>query len=288
MSYTTIMDLPERLQADVQGTEYFLISDPDYSYKVSVNTINQVLLDATSNSYMELTNKVIDNVTNYVHANAIHFVAKPIQNIDKGTPVKLVSDIDDEFVYVDIAGANDVAVGICEDGMVVGELGEVMVSGILNDIDTTGFAEGDLLYAIDGALTNVQPANDKIQFVGYVLNSAVSGKILVSGTDPYPDARQVLFDNTTSDLTASTVQGAFEEVDTRVTVVEDAVTDLQEIVFQQATAPTIAQGASDGDIWMDTTTNTLKVYREYPLGTGVYRWEPLLYKWDDVVDGGSW
>lgn len=66
------------------------------------------------------------------------------------------------------------------------------------------------------------------------------------------------------------------------------ITDLQEILFQQDTTPTVEQGASEGDIWLDTTDDTLKVLREYPLGTGVFRWEPLLYKWDDTVDGGSW
>ena len=63
---------------------------------------------------------------------------------------------------------------------------------------------------------------------------------------------------------------------------------LKSLIFQQATAPTIPQGASDGDIWLDTTSNTLKVYREYPIGTGVYSWEPLLYVNNDVVDGGLW
>lgn len=282
MSYTTINDLQEKLIDEIYGSEYLLLTDQDNSYKVSVDTISEVLISLTSDIEQTLKNKIIDDVTNFVHANAIHFVATAKEDIVKGQPVKLITDPSfPETVFVGLAGANDVALGICEDGCLQGEQGEFMVSGILTDINTTQWTAGDFLYAIDGALTTVQPTADKIQFVGYVLNSAPSGKILVSGTDPYPDARQILFDNNGTDLTSTNVQDAITEVDSRMTTME-------EIVFQQATAPTAAQGASDGDIWMDTTTNTLNVYREYPIGTGVYRWEPLLYKWDDTVDGGSW
>jgi phosphopantothenoylcysteine synthetase/decarboxylase len=156
-----------------------------------------------------------------------------------------------------------------------------MVAGVLTGYNTLGFTEGDLLYAGASVLTNVQPTNEYIKFIGYVLNRAENGKILISNSDPFPDAKQIAYDNTGTELTANNVQDAISEVNTKIATME-------EIVFQQATAPTIAEGASDGDIWMDTTTNTLNVYREYPLGTNVYRWEPLLYKWDDTVDGGSW
>lgn len=281
MAYTTITDLQERQLSQIVGSEFLLLSDPSNSYKVTLNTINERLIELSAGTYQELTNKVIDDVSNYVHANAIHFAAKAVGDIDKGTPVVLVSDIDEDFVYVAPCASDDNAVGICEDGLLDGELGEIMVSGILSGYDTSAWLEGDLLYSSNGVLTNTQPSTGKIQFIGYVLNSATNGKILVSGSDPYPDARQILFDNTDTDLTSTNVQDAITEVDSRMT-------NMEEIVFQQAVAPTIAEGASDGDIWMDTTSNTLNVYREYPTGTGVYRWEPLLYKWDDVVDGGGW
>lgn len=302
MAYTTVNELPEKLVADLLGSEYILLTDPNYSYKVSLDNIETYITTVTQDSYQELKNKVIDDVSNYVHANAIHYIAKATEDIAKGTPVKLIQNVDEDYIYVAIAGANDTAIGICEDGLLSGELGEIMVSGILDGIDTTMWTEGDLLYAVGGGISNIKPTSDKIQFIGYVLNVATSGKILINGTDSKPEAREVSFANTGTTVTATNVQDAIVELDseafvvegrvtaveTRVTDVESSITDLQEIVFQQATAPTIAQGASDGDIWMDTTTNTLNVYREYPIGTGVYRWEPLLYKWDDTVDGGNW
>lgn len=62
------------------------------------------------------------------------------------------------------------------------------------------------------------------------------------------------------------------------------IVDIEQRVFQQASAPTIEEGASDGDIWMDTTENLLKVYREYL--PGVFRWETLLYNNEDTINAG--
>jgi predicted RecA/RadA family phage recombinase len=286
MAYTTITDLEERLQPQLLGSEYLLLSDPENSYKATLDTITGLILELSGSSYQELTNKVIDDVTNFVHANAIHFVAKAVQDLPKGTPVKLSANTDTNVVYVDIAGTDDDIIGVSEDGILTGELGEIMVSGILTDVNTSTWQEGDLLYSVNGALTNVKPSTGKLQVVGLVINRAAFGKVLINGY--LNDASQITFNNVGTAITANTVQDAIVQVDSRLQNTEVAINDLQEIVFQQATAPTLAEGASDGDIWMDTTTNTLNVYREYPTGTGVYRWEPLLYKWDDTVDGGSW
>lgn len=68
--------------------------------------------------------------------------------------------------------------------------------------------------------------------------------------------------------------------------INSRITELEQRTFQQDTPPDT--GVNDSDIWLDTSTNTLKVYREHPLGSGNYRWEPLIYKWYDNVDGGTW
>lgn len=281
MSYTTVNDLPERDFSQLLGTENLLLTDPDNSYRVTIETVNAKILELSSASIQTMTNKVIDDVSNFVHANAIHYVAKPMQNISKGTPVNVVPNADTTSVYVDIASSAGTTVGVCEEDMVVGSLGSIMIAGVLSDFDTTTWVENDLLYSSGGVITNVQPTSDSIQFIGYVLNSATLGKILISAADPFPDARQILFSGVASNLESTNVQDAIIEVESRIT-------DMEEVVFQQANAPTTEEGASDGDIWMDTIANTLNVYREYPVNTGVYRWEPLIYKLDDTVDGGSW
>lgn len=71
-------------------------------------------------------------------------------------------------------------------------------------------------------------------------------------------------------------------------IMSNRITELEQRSFQQSTAPTIEQGLSEGDVWADTSTDTLKVYKEYPVGSGNYIWEILLYKNNDVVDGGTW
>lgn len=67
-------------------------------------------------------------------------------------------------------------------------------------------------------------------------------------------------------------------------ILNTKVTDIEQRVFQQAVAPTVAEGASDGDIWMDTTENVLKVYREYL--PDIFRWETLLYNNEDTLNAG--
>lgn len=64
------------------------------------------------------------------------------------------------------------------------------------------------------------------------------------------------------------------------------ITELQQRTFQQAETPVV--GVSEGDTWYDMSTDTLKVYREYPVGSGSYNWEIVLYSDNDIVDGGTW
>ena len=66
--------------------------------------------------------------------------------------------------------------------------------------------------------------------------------------------------------------------------IESRLTEIEQSFFQQATTPTI--GVSEGDIWYDKTTDELKVYREYPVGSTNYRWETILYKQNETLDGG--
>lgn len=68
--------------------------------------------------------------------------------------------------------------------------------------------------------------------------------------------------------------------------INEKITELQQRTFQQSDTPTT--GVSEGDTWYDMSTDTLKVYREYPVGSGSYNWEIVLYSDNDIVDGGTW
>lgn len=72
------------------------------------------------------------------------------------------------------------------------------------------------------------------------------------------------------------------------TTLSDRITELEQTIFKQTTAPTPAQGANEGDIWYDMSNETFNVYREYPVGSNVFIWEPLIYHNADTINGGSW
>ena len=81
-------------------------------------------------------------------------------------------------------------------------------------------------------------------------------------------------------ITNETIQSlGIDELETRLT-------EMEQRLFQQATTPTT--GVTAGDVWYDSTNDLFKVYREYPSGSGSYRWEPLIYRNEDTIDGGYW
>jgi len=82
------------------------------------------------------------------------------------------------------------------------------------------------------------------------------------------------------------LENALSNITSDISGIDVRVTELEHRTFQQSTTP--VTGVNAGDIWLDTSDDILKVYREYPYGSGVFRWEPLIYKWDDTVDGGLW
>lgn len=72
------------------------------------------------------------------------------------------------------------------------------------------------------------------------------------------------------------------------TTLSDRITELEHTIFKQSTAPTTAQGANEGDIWYNIANDTFNVYREYPSGSNVFIWEPVIYHNADTINGGNW
>ena len=261
MSYTTINDLPEQLINELLGSEYLLITNPDTTYKVSLDTLTGKLIELSAGSYAELTNKVIDSVTNFVHANAIHFAATAVGDIEKGKPVKLVESSHVDVVLVTAATSNDdTVIGICEDGLVDGQLGEIMVMGILKSIDVSAFTEGDMLYYQNGTLTNAPNTQVKSQAIGYVLDANVAGRILVTNTAGNVIARNVNFDNTGTNITATDVQSAIAEIGIRKVVTTSKIL----IVNNEITLPSKAIGGIMNNIAkVYKTQGASNVFTEY-------------------------
>lgn len=219
MSYTTINDLSEKRISDIIGTEYLLVTDPESSFKVSINTLNDRLIELSAGTYADLTNKVIDSVTNFVHANAIHFAATAVGDIAKGQPVKLVQSQTVDAVYVTLATQNDDnIIGICEDGLIDGQLGEIMVIGILKGIDVSSYTEGDMIYYQNGSLTKSPDTHVKSQVIGYVLDANVAGRILITNTSSNVIAKNINYNNANGTLVSTDVQTALDELSNRAVI----------------------------------------------------------------------
>jgi len=72
------------------------------------------------------------------------------------------------------------------------------------------------------------------------------------------------------------------------TNLQDAIQQLADQNFRQATAPTGAT-VSEGDTWYDTDDDEFKVYRE--ISTGNFAWAPIMIGTppgdSDIVDAGA-
>lgn len=81
-------------------------------------------------------------------------------------------------------------IGVATQNIGPNSIGFVTTNGIVNEINTSAFAEGDVLWlGVDGALTNVKPGTDVNQIcIGVVLRShATQGSLLVSVKDDWRD-----------------------------------------------------------------------------------------------------
>lgn len=83
-------------------------------------------------------------------------------------------------------GAKMPAIGVAKQAINSGNTGYIVVQGLIKGINTSAFAEGDVLYVsptVAGKVVNTAPTGEenKIQNVGKVINSAGSGSVLVTG-----------------------------------------------------------------------------------------------------------
>ena len=108
----------------------------------------------------------------------------------KGTPVYVAGTHNSGkplLANADADGAGTYpAIGLLHEDLTDGSDGHVMLSGILSNVDTSGYFAGDALYlsTTPGALTNVRPTavTEKVQKVGLVTRAhATAGSILIIG-----------------------------------------------------------------------------------------------------------
>jgi len=159
------------------------------SYTVAEETKLSTAISAISSD--TLTNKVIDDYTNFVHADATHFKIISSETLVAGDVLQYVSyDIATGTTRVIKRNAiMNIAIGIMKEGLASETIGLAASTGKLKNLNTSIFDVGDMLYPdASGGLVNVKPEGIA-QPIAYVLESDVDDGVLlvnVSQADELP------------------------------------------------------------------------------------------------------
>jgi len=133
-------------------------------------------------------NTTIDSITNKVGADHVHFKVKATQTLVKGDVVKVTGyNVGDAaFEVAKVSSATDVAVGVVYANIANGALGAVVNTGLLENVDTSAFSAGQILYPnASGGLTATKPSSGQYQAIAFVLRSnANNGAILIEASEP--------------------------------------------------------------------------------------------------------
>jgi len=230
---TFVEQLPVYLQSSVipnggaTGQALVKLSDEDGDYTwADVNpsnnldlatydpaNISQQVVGTTATQ--TLTNKTLEDYSNHIHADVLHARAKATENILKGQAV-VITGYNAGQAAEEVALANNatgVASGIAYENITTGSFGLIITAGILKNVDTSGFDEGDILYVNgSGELTATEPTTGFSQPIAYVLRSnANNGAIQVLASYPKQDAADVRF-TPYKTITDTKVQDAIESV----------------------------------------------------------------------------
>ena len=149
-----------------------------------------------------LTNKTLEDYSNHIHADVLHARAKATEDILKGQAV-VITGYNSGEAAEEVALANNttgVASGIAYEDITTGSFGLIVTAGILENVDTSNFDEGDILYVNgNGDLTETEPTTGFSQPIAYVLRSnANTGALQILATYPKQDAEDVRYSSSTS------------------------------------------------------------------------------------------
>lgn len=142
--------------------------------------------------------------------------------IPNGTPVMLVGGVGaDSYIAPAISDGShpyEFYAGLTTEDIPDGDYGRVLFFGTANDLDTSAYTKGQLLYVSDttaGAFTTTSPQAPSHSILAALVTKVgtTDGRLFVR-VHTNPEAGEITFDNTDTDLVSSSVQGAIEELDT--------------------------------------------------------------------------
>jgi hypothetical protein len=168
-----------------------------------------------------LTNKTIDDFTNTVHADFVHIQVRNESGsaLSAGDVVYTSGwSVGQSKTLVSLADASSAstmpALGIMNEALSNNATGEVIVKGLVENIDTSFWSEGDILYVSEtaGALTSTKPTGSaQVEAVATVLRSHASLGIISVNTRAVPYVTgfaATLLDDGTASAARSTLGAA--------------------------------------------------------------------------------
>lgn len=212
------------------------LNDGEYQHltQAQLEVLNEVsthLLDTSVHGVTEvvgmietqtLTNKTIDNISNLIGADHIHY---KVRNASGSTiainTVVTASGTQPGTDYVQVIPVTDpqtqIALGITHTELLNNGIGLVMNTGVHNNANTSAWTVGTLLYPnITGGLTSTKPTSGRYQACAVVLRQhSSSGTLLCEFTEPK--------------LFASTTQAGYVQLNNTLTStsVTEALTSAQ-------------------------------------------------------------
>lgn len=156
--------------------------------KQYVDTIASGIVTSTATA--TFTNKTLDDLTNIVGADHVHYKVKNQtgSTIAKGVLVKAISyETGEESIRVaPCSSASDVAIGITESAITSGAYGLAINTGVISGLDTGTYAVNTILYNNGaGGLTATKPTSGMYQACAVVIRQQqVTGALLVEFTEP--------------------------------------------------------------------------------------------------------
>lgn len=142
----------------------------------------------TTSDLATLTNKTIDDISNFVGANQLHVKVKATENLAKGDVCKVTgwNAGENAIEVARVSAGTDIAFGMTDSVINIGDLGTLVNTGFVEGLNTNSFAPGTILYPnTSGGVTSTKPSSGQYQAVAFVLRQNLNnGVVYVEFTNP--------------------------------------------------------------------------------------------------------
>jgi len=145
-----------------------------------------------------MTNKTLNDITNFIGANHIHYKVKATEDLVKGDLVKVTgyNAGEDATEVAKVTATTDVVFGIVENDMLNETFDKITQNGTVDGLDTSLYPENTILYSNGtGGFTDVQPTTGYYQALALVLKSNANvGAVYFVASEPVRSNGQLLED----------------------------------------------------------------------------------------------